>query len=125
MPDGLAVVDGTTDEDGVSTGRSPQRELIEGKDLATSIEDTLLSRAGESERSDGELGEFEQSLVVSHCRDGDDDFALAAGAGLDLLGDAGEGDGGSVDFGEVETAEDDLVGSSCFMGLRIWARDRR
>ena len=47
--DGLAAVLLAAEEDCVRASRRTERELVEGEDLATSLQDALLGSGGEAE----------------------------------------------------------------------------
>ena len=47
--DRLTGVPLATEEDGVRASRRTKRELVEGEDLATSLQDALLGSGGEAE----------------------------------------------------------------------------
>lgn len=57
--DGLPGVPLSPQEDRIRPGRCPQGKLIEGQDLTTGFEDTLLSGLGETESSNAEFGDLE------------------------------------------------------------------
>jgi len=95
-------------QDGVGTSRGPQCELVEGDGLSTGGNDAFLRGTSEPESSDNEFWNNRETDVVSHGSDNDDNFVSSTTA-LDFLSDAGKGEGGSVDLGEEEAAEDDLV----------------
>lgn len=110
----FTVILSTTDEDGVCTSRRTKSKLIEGQGFATSIENALFCGTGEPKSSDSEFGQLHQTLIVCHGRHSHDDLALASCACLNLLYNSGKGDGGTVDFGEVKTAKDDLYVANIF-----------
>ena len=60
----LTGVLGATEEHGVAAGRRAHGELVEGDRLATSGLDTSAGRVSEAERSNAELGDLEQTVVV-------------------------------------------------------------
>lgn len=111
MLDGLPRVLGSTEEEGVGTGRLAERKLVEGEALTSSLLDTGTGSAGEAKGGDRELGNVVEADVVSDGRDGDNGVLLGEGlVGLgDLAGDARDRHGGAVDLAHVEAAEDDLV----------------
>lgn len=65
MLEGLAGVLGSTEEEGVGTGGGAGGDLVDGQGLAAGLDDACAGRRGEAERSDGELGELEEAVVVS------------------------------------------------------------
>lgn len=107
--DGLAGVPLTPQEQSVRSSRCPKRELVQGQDFTTSIQNPLLCTASESEGGNGELGEGSQADVVCDRADGYDDLALIGGTCRDLFGDGGKGDRRTVDFGHEEPLENDFV----------------
>ena len=106
--DGLPCVPLAAEQDGVGAGRCPDRELVKGQDLASSLEDALLGGDREAEGGNGELGDLEQTDIVGDGADDDDDLGVTLGCVLGLLHDAGKGNGRAVDLGEEETVEDGL-----------------
>jgi hypothetical protein len=69
MLDGLTGVLGSTEKEGVGSGGEPGSDLIDGEGLAAGLEDTCAGGRGEAERSDGELGKLEETVVVSDSAD--------------------------------------------------------
>lgn len=74
MLDGLAGVLGAAEEEGVGAGGRPEGKLIDGEGLAAGGQNAGTGRGGEAEGRDGELGDLEETDVVS---DGADLFASA------------------------------------------------
>lgn len=107
---GLARVDGTLQEDGVSSGGADLGELIEGVDLTASSEDAGASLLGEAEGSNLELGDIEKTVVIDDGGDSDGDGVLVLSLGV--FGNSGQRHGGSVDLALEETLKDDLVEGS-------------
>ena len=109
---GLSLL-GSSEEEGVGSGRSLDDELVEGHARATSSGDSGTSGLSESEGCNVKLGHVEGSLVIGDNTNNDGSAALVASEASDH---AGEGDGGSVDSGGNESSEDGLaetgVGSS-------------
>lgn len=103
----LSGVLGATQEQGVASGRSTESKLVQGQDLTTGSQDTGAGGSGEAESSNAELGDGQETVVVS---DGTDDHN---GLVVRLLGSVGnnsrDGNGRSVDAGHKEAAQDDLV----------------
>lgn len=101
-----------TEQQGVGTGRSPHGQLVQSQNLTTGLLDPGPGGVCDPESSDGELGDCEEAVVVGDGPDDDDGLVLVLVSGAFVLCDgydAGNGDGGSVDAGHEETAEDDLV----------------
>lgn len=106
---GLTGVPLTPQEQSVRPSRRSKRELVQGQDFTASAYNPLLCTTGEFEGGDGEFWDGGEADVVGNGANGDNDLTLAGGRGRDLLGDGGEGDGGTVDFGHEEPLKNDLV----------------
>jgi hypothetical protein len=63
--DGLTGVLGATEEDGVGSSREAGSDLIDGEGLTTGLQDARAGSGGEAESRNGELGELEETVVVS------------------------------------------------------------
>jgi hypothetical protein len=104
---GLTGVLGSTEEEGVGTGRSTESKLVQGQSLTTSLLNASTSSGGEAEGSDRELGNIQQAVVIGNSADDDD--------GLALVGLANVRDGtrkrnrGTVNSRHKETTENSLV----------------
>ena len=109
MLDSLTGVPLTPQEQSVRPSRCTKCELIQGQDFTTSVQDPLLCPAGESEGGDGELWEGGEADVVGNGANGDNNLTLVGGTCRDLFGNAGEGDGRTIDFGHEESLENDCV----------------
>jgi len=107
--DGLPDVPLSPQQNGVATGRSPQSELVQGQDLSTVGDDSVPSRSGEGEGSDGELGNLGETLVVEDLSNNDDGLGVLGVLTLGLLDDTRDGNGGSVDPGHKQPLEDGPV----------------
>lgn len=103
----LTGVLGATEQEGVAASGRTESQLVQGQGLTTGGKDAGTSGGGESESSDGDLGDLEQAVVVGDGTNNDDDLVLAVLGDLAL--DARERDGGSVHTGHKEAAENDLV----------------
>ena len=105
--DGLTGVLGATEDQGVAAGGGTQSKLVQGDGLTAGGDDAGTGGGGESQGSDGDLGEGQQTVVVGDGADNND------GALLTLLVDVGnnaaQGDGRTVDLGHEQAAQDDLV----------------
>ena len=86
--DGLARVALAAEEDGVRTGRSTHRELVQGQDLAASLEDALLSRRGEAQGGNRQFGDLEETDIIRDGANGDDNLRVAVRGSGGLLHDA-------------------------------------
>ena len=95
---GLPNVPLTPEENSVGTSRSSESKSVEGDGLTTGGGDSCSGSVGESESSNGELGDFGQSLVIEDGTYSDDGLVTGRVGVLGLLDDSGEGDGGSVDL---------------------------
>jgi hypothetical protein len=104
--DGLTGVLGTAKNDGVGTSGGTESKLIEGKNLTTSLQDASSSSLGETKSSNGELGDFQKTGVVSDGTDNNDSLSLLC---LGVANNAGDGDRGAVDARHKETLENNLV----------------
>lgn len=115
MLDGLTRVLGSAEEEGVGTGGLLESELIESQGLAASGEDARAGSGGEAEGSNGELGNLEETVVIGD--GGDDDDGLLLAAVLDVVDDARDRHGRTVDAAHKQPAEDNLVegrvGTAC------------
>lgn len=74
MLEGLTGVLGSTEKEGVGSSGEAGSDLIDGEGLTTSLQDARAGRGGEAESRDGDLGELEQTDVVS---DGADLFCIS------------------------------------------------
>jgi hypothetical protein len=112
MASGLSLL-GSSEEEGVGSGRSLHDELVEGHASTTSSDNSGTGGLGESESGNVKLGHIEGSLVIG---DNSDDDGGAAGVLSEASDHAGDGYRGSVDSGGNESSEDGLaetgVGSS-------------
>lgn len=113
--DRLASILRTTEQEGVSSGRRAEGELVQSQDLTTSLLNPGPSSRREAEGSDGQFGDGEETVVVGDGADDDDGLALVRIGGVG--DDAGQRDGGTVDSGHKQTAQNDLVevgiGTAC------------
>lgn len=105
--DGLAAILGPTEDQGVAARRGSEGKLIERHGLAAGGDDASAGGGGESQGSDGDLGEGQEAVVVGDGAN-DDDGALLALL-VDVGDDARQGDRRAVHLGHEEPAEDDLV----------------
>lgn len=101
--DGLTGVLGTTEEDGVGTGREAGSDLVDGEDFATGLLDTGTSRSGDAEGSNGELGELQQAVVVGDCADNDNGLVLVRVIGV-LVGSSSNDLGQADRYSKVSTS---------------------
>lgn len=104
---GLTGVLGATEEQGVGTGRGTQSKLVQGEGLTTGLLNTGTGSGGEAQSSDGELGDVQEAVVISDGTDHNNGLALLRL--VDVGGDAGKRDRGTVDARHEEAAENGLV----------------
>jgi hypothetical protein len=103
----LTGVLGSTEQEGVASSGSTQSQLIQSQALTASGNDASTSGGGESHGSDCDLGDLEQTVVISDGTDNDNNLILLVIAD-DLALDAGEGNGRSVDAGHKQATQNDL-----------------
>ena len=116
VPDGLARVLGTPQEQGVGASRLLKGELIEGDGLTTGGKDTGAGRGGEAEGGDADLGYHVQAVVVGDGADHHDRLLLVV-ALVDVGGDARERQGRAVHARHEQPTKHHLVegrvGTAC------------
>lgn len=102
----------STKQQGIRTSRRPHGQLIQSERLTTSLLDPSPGGSGEAERGNGQLRDGQEAVVIGDGSHDDDGLVLVFLCGTLGLGDgyeAGKGDGGTVDAGHEQAAEDDLV----------------
>jgi hypothetical protein len=104
--DGLTGVLGTAKDDGVGTSGGTESKLIEGEDFTASLQDASLGSLGETESSNGKLGNFQKTGVVSNGTNNNNGVSLLL---LGVTNDAGDGNRGTVDARHKQTLKNDLV----------------
>lgn len=109
MSDGLSAVSVTENNVSVFTGWGDTSELVQSKNLTTSLQDSGTGGTGDSQSSNGELWKSDEGWVVSDSADNDNDLASWDGTVLKSLGNVSSGDWWSVDLGKVEVSQDGLV----------------
>lgn len=113
--DGLTVVLGATQEQGVGTGGFLQGELVEGQGAAASGQDARAGGGGEAQSGDLDLGDLEQAVVIGDGADNNDGLLVVAILQVGL--DTGQRDGRAVDARGKQAAQDNLVegrvGTTC------------
>ncbi|KAI3611004.1 transformer-2-beta isoform 3 [Moniliophthora roreri] len=87
----------------------PSEKNSIGADLPARIQNALLGRVSETKSRNGQFGDLEKTDVIGDSSDLNDDFGREVGGAGGFLYDAGEGNGRTVDLGEEQTVEDDLV----------------
>ena len=113
--DCLTCVLGASKKQGVASSGGTESQLIQSQDLSSSSENACTSGCGEAESSNAELGDGEESVIISDSAN-DHNSALVIIAGF-VSNDSRDRDRRSVDTGHEQSAEDDLVegglGSAC------------
>ena len=106
MLNSLTRVLRTTEENGVGAGRGSQGKLIESDDLTTSLDNACTCSFSDTESADSELGDLEETDIVSDGTDNNGGFAFLA---LHEIYELGEGERGAGNFGHKQSLEDNLV----------------
>ena len=88
MLDSLTRVPLPPQQDGVGTSGCAHSELVEGKDLTTSLEDALLGGRREPEGGDGEFWQFGETDIIGNGADNDDRLRFKVDGVCGLLRDA-------------------------------------
>jgi hypothetical protein len=104
--DGLTTILRTTKEESVGTSGSTESELVKGENTTTSLHNTSTSCGRHLQRGDGEGRDLEQTRIIRHCTNDNDDLVLLP---LGVTNDAGEGDDRPVDLGLEQTLQHDTV----------------
>jgi len=104
--DSLTRVLGTAKNQGVGTGRGTQSQLVKGDGLTTSGDDASAGGSGETQSSNGELRHGQETVVVGNGAN-DNNGSLVIGSGV--RNNSAERNGGTVDLGHKEAAQDNLV----------------
>ena len=121
MLDRLTCVLGSSKEQGVASSGGAESQLIQSQDFPSSSENASTSGGSEAESSNAELRDGKESVVVSNGAN-DHNSALIIITRL-VRNDSRDRDGGSVDTGHKESAEDDFVegglGSACHKRVSI------
>lgn len=102
---GLSLL-GSSEEEGVGSGRRLHDELVKSHASTTSSDDSGTGGLGESESGNVKLGHIEGSLIIG---DNSDNDGSAAGILSEASDHAGDGHWGSVDSGGDESSEDGLA----------------
>ena len=112
---GLPGVLGTSEEEGVGTGRGAESELVEGDGLTTGGLNASAGSGGEPESGDRDLGDRKETVIVGDGTDNNDGAVVVLGVLLVDVGvasvtrDLAQGHRGAVHLGHEQAAEDDLV----------------
>ncbi|KAL4903747.1 hypothetical protein BDW74DRAFT_39093 [Aspergillus multicolor] len=104
---GLSGVLGSTEEEGVGSGRGAKSELVQSKSLTTGLLNTGSGSRSEAQGGHRKLGNSEETVVIGNGADDDDGLALVR---LGHVGsDAGKRHRGAVDAGHEKAAQHNLV----------------
>ena len=119
MSSGFSLL-GSSEEEGVGSGRRLHDELIESHASTTSSDDSGTGGLGESKSGNVKLGHIEGSVIIG---DNSDNDGSAAGIFTEASDHAGDGYWGSVNSGGNESSEDGLaetgLGSSAQEGEEL------
>jgi len=105
--DGLSGVLGTSEEKGIASSRSSERQLIQSQSLSTCGKNASTSSCSESESSNAELGDGQETVVISDGANNNNGLVIGLLGGV--RNNSRDGDGRSVDAGHEKSAENDLV----------------
>merc|ERR1712034_248765 len=76
MPARLTSLAWSLHQKGVCTSRGPKCQLIKGKALSSSFQNSSPSTSCKSKSTDREFGHFQQSCVISDSANNHTDFAI-------------------------------------------------
>ena len=105
MSSGFSLL-GSSEEEGVGSGRRLHDELIESHASTTSSDDSGTGGLGEAQRAHGELRHLVHTLVIGDLADDNGNLAVLVRHVLDEPRDR---DGRLVAAGHVQALADDLV----------------
>lgn len=108
MSDGFSGVSWTSQDQGVLTLWSLDGQLVQSDGFTTSLDDLGSGTGSESQSGDSGLWELKDSGVVGDGTN-DDDGLTGRTFLLQSSGDSGDGDWRSVDLGQEQRLQDDLV----------------
>lgn len=111
VSDGLSRLSGTSEDDSVLTLWSTTSKLVQSDSLTTGLENTGLSRLGESQSSDGSLWNLSDTVVVSDSANNNNGL-VGSTLVLDSSSDTGDRDRRTVDFGQEQGSENHFVEAS-------------
>ena len=111
MLDSSAGSAATLEQDGVSTGRAAESELIERDAFTTSLENTSTGSLSEVESTNLEGGDFHHADIVSNRTDNNSNLAFLT---LHVSSESIQTHGRAVDSAHVKTSKNDSgeLGSS-------------
>lgn len=105
--DGLSGVLWSSQQESVASSRSTLSQLIQSQGLTTGSDDASTGGSGETESGNAELGDSQETVVIS---DGtNDDNGLVVGFLRGVGGNSREGDGRAIDARHEKAAENDFV----------------
>ena len=105
--DSLSSILGSSEEEGVASGRGSQSQLIQSQSLSTCREDACASSCSESEGGNTELGNSQETVVIGNCANNDN--GLLVGLLRGIRNNSRDRDRRSVDAGHEKPAENDFV----------------
>lgn len=120
--DSLTSVLRATENESVATRGRTESKLVEGNGLTTGGDDAGTGRGGESQSSNGELGEGQEAVIIRHSANDDDGPLLLL---RDVGDDARQRNRGAVDLGHEKASEDNLVKGSIGTAWQIVLRQFR
>lgn len=105
--DSLSGVLGTSEEEGVASGRGTESQLIESQNLPTSSNNTRTGGSSEAEGCNAELWNCQETVVIGDSANNDDGLVVRLLRGV--RDDSGDRNWRSVDAGHKKAAEHNLV----------------
>lgn len=108
VSDGFSGVSWTSQDQGVLTLWSSDSQLVQSDGFTTSFDDLGSGTSGESQSGNGGLWEFKDSGVVSDGTN-DDDSLVGSTFLFQSSGDSRDRDRRSVDLGQEQRLQDNLV----------------
>lgn len=108
VSDSFSGVSWTSDDQGVLTLWSSNSQLIQSDGFTTSLQDLSLGTSSESQSSNGGLWEFKDSGVIGNGTNNNDGL-LSSTFLLQGSSDSGNRNWWSVDLGQEQRLQDDLV----------------
>lgn len=103
----LTGVLGAAEEEGVGTGGGTEGKLVQSEDLTTGLLNASASSGGDAQSSDRQLRDGQEAVVIGDGTDHNDGLALVRL--VDVRGNTGNRNRGTVDARHEETAENSLV----------------
>lgn len=116
MLHGLPRILWSSKQHAVTSSGGSQCQLINRQALSARFLDSRACRRGKTQSGNGEFRYFEQTVVIGDGADYDEGFGIL-GRVRGVSSQTGKGDGGTIDAGGEEAAEEDLVergvGATC------------